>query len=289
MLTTTCATCSSCLSFDVTETGRTSACPCCGTDQRFIPDQIQAVCEILKHTQLSYCKQLREHFQQDNIQGITMHKRAWKATMSIEVGVYLFFWMEDLLEDFPQPPLTSSLLNVHARDTILLNTTPTAAITREQIAQIRRTIEHRGYGTLPSAECRQLLHHLLDAMQYRFQKYTNCRKSGETYGHVASCCWWRLEEYMNKSNDDLSKMVVEDGPLTIPVGVDFLDSAYLRYFLAGMETALVIPYRCVLQNLLQAKSDLLALDLFEIDAIIDEIMTDVRSNRDRVNASRATT
>jgi hypothetical protein len=284
MLTATCAACSCNLSFDATEAGRIAVCPHCGAHQCLIPDQILAVCGVLKHSQLSYCQQLRDHFREDNVQGIKLHKRAWKATMSSEVGAYLFFRMEDLQQELPQPPLTSLLLNTLARDTILLNTTPTTAIIREQIAQVRRTIEHRAYGTLPSADCRQLLDHLLDAIQYRLQKYTTCRCKGETYGHVASCCWSRLEDFLNRSTDDLSRIVVEDGPLT--GGGGFFDSVYLREFLADMENALVIPYQCVLQNLFEAKSDLLALDLSEVNAIIEETLIDCQSKLNELQAAR---
>jgi hypothetical protein len=195
--------------------------------------------------------------------------------MSIELGVYLLFWMEDLLQDFPQPPLTALLLNVLSRDTVLLNTTPTTAITREQISQIRAAIEHRAYGTVPSAECRQLVHHLLEAIQYRFQKYSTCRINGETYGHVTLCCYGRLEQLINRSTDDLSKIVVEDGPRTL-VG-DLFDWMYLRDSLAIMERELVIPYRCLLQNLFEAKDDVLALDLNEMNTIIRDTMSNCQS------------
>ncbi len=187
-----------------------------------------------------------------------------------------------------QPPLTSLLLNVLARDTILLNTTPTATITRDQIAQIRSAIEHRAYGTLPTAECRQLLHHLLDAIQYRFQKYTTCRSNGETYDHVVVCCHGHLEQFLNQSSvvatDDLSKIVVEDGAALYGCG-DFFDSVYLRNCLAAMESALVIPYRCVLQNLFEAKSDLLTLEVHEIETIIAKTFSDISSKLDRTEQS----
>jgi hypothetical protein len=78
--------------------------------------------------------------------------------------------------------------------------------------------------------------------------------------------------------------VVEDGPLVL-VG-EFFDAICLRHFLAAMESALVIPYRCVLQNLLEAKDDLLTIELNQMNTIMLDTITHCQTKLDEMEAAR---
>lgn len=307
MFTVTCTTCSNCFPFEVTDVGGIAECPRCGTHQHLMPDQVRAVCDFLKHTHLSYCQGLRDYLQTEekNVFGMTLKKPAWEATMSFEAGVYLYWWLAFLLQDCEQPPISSTLANILARDTVLLNITPQTAVTRRQIAQLREVIDNRAYQITRvrnaakhptdrpnvAEESRQLSDHLAKAMEYRFQKYTACLNNGETYGHVAACCFSHLHVFLNEcsavAKDDLSSISIEDGPLC--VGDGLFDYVSLRVYLGVLEQVLIIPYRHVLQTVFEWSDDLLTLGPNEALSLISEAWADAQETLARSDTTCAQT
>jgi hypothetical protein len=97
------------------------------------------------------------------------------------------------------------------------------------------------------------------------------------------CCYRHLDQFFNRATDDLLKLAVDDGPLKI-VG-DSFDSFFLRQFLAAIDEDLLIPYRCVLQNLFEMKDDLLELDLNEMNTRIHETFAQRKSKSEEVRAT----